>query len=173
MKMRSMMIALAIVGLVGCGSDSSSTATSTTANGAVATTAATGKLTDANGVLQALKSSGIPVLEVDNYTAENDPNKKLGRPGGYTSKVNWHDSRAELKKDDQGFIDSDSGGSIEYFSNESDAKARNDYIKGIVSSTGGLVTEYDFLKGKVLLRVSGDLTPAQSEEYRTAFESKI
>ena len=39
----------------------------------------------------------------------------------------------------------------------------------IVKETGGLLTEYDYLDGSALLRVSGELKPSEAKEYEAAF----
>ena len=47
----------------------------------------------ATTVANAMIASGVPATIAFTYTAENDPNKLLGRQGGYTSKVSLQDSR--------------------------------------------------------------------------------
>lgn len=48
---------------------------------------------DAAAVAKALQAAGVPVEAVRTITAENDPNHLLGRPNGYTSKVEITDKR--------------------------------------------------------------------------------
>jgi hypothetical protein len=48
---------------------------------------------DANEVVQRLEAEGMPIGESKAYSAENDPNELLGRPGQYTSKVIFKDTR--------------------------------------------------------------------------------
>lgn len=143
------------------------------------------KPNDAASIVAALKAKGLPIAAVKVYTENDDPNSLLGRPGQYTSKANFHDRRldppVELgqcepippgappdaepvchdKPKDPGV---EHGGSVETFASSDDAKRRADYVKRISQSFGPLV-EYDFLQGKVLLRLSKDLTPTQAKQY--------
>ncbi|MGW7446638.1 hypothetical protein [Kitasatospora sp. NPDC054795] len=101
-------------------------------------------------------------------TAEDDPNHLLGRPGQYTSKVTFTDSR--VKEADVEGEDADAvarGGAVEVFATEADAKARAQYIQGIVKSLPAAL-EYDYVRGTVLIRVSKLLTPEQANGYKAA-----
>ena len=62
------------------------------------------------------------------------------------------------------------GGSIEVFQSEEDAERRAAYLEGIAKSGVGPFAEYDYRRGRVLLRVAGNLTPRQAREYEAAFE---
>lgn len=101
-------------------------------------------------------------------TAENDPNKLLGRPQQYTSKVTFTDSRIAaadvegLDKDD-----SQRGGSVEVFETAENAKDRAEYIQSVTKSMPGLA-EYHYLDGPVLVRVSHYLPPKQAKDYEAA-----
>jgi hypothetical protein len=78
--------------------------------------------------------------------------------------VNFHDSRIPRERDPQtSQIDSDSGGSIEVFSADPDAKARNDVLVMVK-----LNTEFDLLVGRVLVRLSGRLTADRVADYKKA-----
>ncbi|SFE34286.1 hypothetical protein [Streptomyces mirabilis] len=101
-------------------------------------------------------------------TAENDPNHLLGRPSQYTSKVTFSDSRIsadDVSGTDKG--DVDRGGAIESFASPSDAKARAEYIQAVTKSMPAL-SEYDYVQGTTLVRVSHYLTPKQAGEYKAA-----
>ncbi|MFJ6137620.1 hypothetical protein [Kitasatospora sp. NPDC092286] len=101
-------------------------------------------------------------------TAEDDPNHLLGRPGQYTSKVTFTDSRikdADVEGQDEGAVVR--GGAVEVFAADADAKARAEYIQGIVKSMPAAM-EYDYVHGPVLIRVSKILTPAQAKEFQAA-----
>ncbi len=121
----------------------------------------------AANTVQRLKSQGVPISKVETYTEENDPNKLQGRPGQYVGKANFRDRRAE----DDGLdgLDVSEGGSVEVFESEGDAEERENYVKAI-GETGGPFAEYDYRRGRVLLRVAGNLTPRQAREYETALE---
>ena len=101
-------------------------------------------------------------------TAANDPNKLLGRPGQYTSKVTFTDSRikkADVEGTEKG--DVERGGAIEAFANPADAAARAKYIQAVTKSMPALA-EYDYVHGSILVRVSHNLTPDQAAAYKTA-----
>ncbi|MDN5293186.1 MAG: hypothetical protein PWQ91_410 [Eubacteriales bacterium] len=119
---------------------------------------------NAEEVVKALKESGLPIGKVMVFTAENDPNSLLGRPGQYTSKVNFVDTRINEPVSDKD-ISVENGGSVEFFANKEDAKKRYEYVSAIAKSGPPMFVEYDYLVDKVLLRVSGKLTPQQAAEY--------
>ncbi|MFF2078652.1 hypothetical protein ACFVXG_28370 [Kitasatospora sp. NPDC058162] len=101
-------------------------------------------------------------------TAEDDPNHLLGRPGQYTSKVTFTDTR--IKAADVDGEDADSvarGGAVEVFATQADAERRAKYVQDTVKSMPALM-EYDYVKGTVLIRVSKLLTPAQAANYQGA-----
>ncbi|MFI9323212.1 hypothetical protein ACIGXI_26005 [Kitasatospora aureofaciens] len=60
------------------------------------------------------------------------------------------------------------GGAIEVFASEADAKARSEYIQGIVKGVPALM-EYDYVRGPVLVRVSKLLTSNQAKALQAAF----
>jgi len=100
------------------------------------------------------------------YNAKTDPNHLLGRPNGYLSKASFSDSRVSSSdtigdtKGDVGF-----GGSVEVYPNASAAKARANYIESLEKAAPILGTEYDYVNGPILLRVSQYLTPSQAKGY--------
>lgn len=101
------------------------------------------------------------------FTAESDPNKILGRPGGYTSKASFTDTRIpadEVIGAREGAVEY--GGSVEMFETEDAARKRKEYIDSF--SGIQLAVEYSWVSGSVLLRVSRVLTPDQAAEYQTA-----
>ncbi len=120
-------------------------------------------------IIATLKAANLPIAETVIYTAETDPNKLLGRPNQYVAKANWHDSRLPTPEDPNQPDVSDGGG-IEIFMDNEGAKRRADYIQELGKSMPFLV-EYDYVRGPILLRVSGKLTPAQAEEYKKALDS--
>jgi hypothetical protein len=104
------------------------------------------------------------------YTAADDPNKLLGRPNGYLSKIAFSDSRVSAS-DVEG-TESDSverGGSVEVFADADSARKRSDYIQAIAKGFPA-AGEYDYLSGGVLVRVSRILTPDQAKDYETALK---
>jgi hypothetical protein len=138
---------------------------------------------DAGDLVAALKASGLPIAEVKAYTADDDPEHLLGRPGQYTSKADFRDTRVDGPTIGTSpcdpippnappgskpachptpFPEVAYGGSIEMFASAGDAKHRYDE-----ATTTGLsdFEEHDYLAGKVLLRLSDGLTPTQTTQY--------
>ena len=100
------------------------------------------------------------------YTAETDPNHLLGRPGQYTSKVAFTDSRVQPRPFDAPDA-IERGGSVEVFPDEQGAQNRMKYIQAIAAGFP-MAVEYDYTSGPVLVRVGKILTPAQAGEYQKA-----
>jgi len=101
------------------------------------------------------------------YTAETDPNKLLGRPGGYMSKTAFSDSRIKPALFGTTQDSVNGGGSVELFADEDAATARRNYVQELGKRLP-ILTEYDYQSGPVLLRVSRNLTPEQAAEYESA-----
>jgi len=153
-------IGLMIV-LLGCGSASTVTTPSTPAPAKEAAQLA--KVLTAEGIGNGIKANVPTMNGIVVYTEDTDTNKLLGRPNQYISKVSFADTRTEqLSKDYP------TGGSVEVFANPQDAKTRETYVDGI-SKSSPMFTQYLYLKGNVLLRIDGVLTPTQAKEYETAF----
>lgn len=119
----------------------------------------------------ALLASKIPSVSlVKDYTAADDVNQLLGRPGGYTSKTAFRDSRIPADKTPGSAPDDVLvGGSVEVFGSDADAKGRMDYITQIGKRMPAAV-EYDYVVGPVLVRVSRVLTPEQAQQYEAALK---
>ncbi|MFD7558864.1 hypothetical protein ACFV9E_30560 [Streptomyces sp. NPDC059835] len=117
----------------------------------------------------AVVSATVPSAKIGTtVTAESDPNHLLGRPHQYTSKVTFTDGRIPAADTDGKTPDDLAlGGSIESFSNAADAKARADYIQAATSSLP-MLTEYHYLHGTTLIRVTHLLTPTQAADYEKA-----
>lgn len=122
----------------------------------------------ADDVINKLKEAGLAVDKTVAYTESTDTNELLGRPGQYVAKTNF--GVTELETDGNPDMDVSEGGSVELFANETDAKARYDYVSNIAKSSP-MLSEYDYLNGKMLLRLSNSIVPSKAQEYQTAFES--
>jgi hypothetical protein len=152
----------------GCGSDGSSKAADAAppaASPSGATAPAPKKTLTAEQVANALKKHGLPVRKITVFDEKSDPNKKLGRPGQYTSKVTFVDARVKNGQPN----DISSGGSVEVFE-EADALTRGEYIQTTIRAMPVVGAEYDYLSGGVLLRVAGELPPSAAKAYRAALE---
>ncbi|MEV7391444.1 MULTISPECIES: hypothetical protein [unclassified Streptomyces] len=104
-------------------------------------------------------------------TADNDPNHLLGRPNQYTSKITFDDTRIsadDVTGTDKG--DVERGGAIEAFGSPADAQARAKYIQAVTKSMP-MLTEYDYVHGTILVRLSHYLTPKQAADYKTAIDN--
>lgn len=129
----------------------------------------------AGDILTALKQRVPTITETIVYDASTDPNSQLGRPGQYTSKSGFYDSRipADAVTDTQPFPVR-RGGSVEVFESGEGAEARADYVGAIVNQPGNpFGAEYLYRSDNVLLRVSGMLTPAQASDYEKAFRAVV
>jgi hypothetical protein len=115
-------------------------------------------------------ASALDAGKVRTWTAEDDPNKLLGRPGGYTSAATVVDKRVDC--DDPKEPGASCGATVEVFASAAAAKARSDYIQAILSGGGAFGTEYHTLAGPALLRVTGELTPAQASKYAARFTAE-
>lgn len=115
-------------------------------------------------IVAAFKAAGLPIGTVQVYDAKNDPNTLLGRPGQYTAKFNFADTRLEQPEDDV------TGGSIESFANDNDLTNRVKYVKSITESTP-LFAEYEYTNGLMFLRLDKGLTPDQAAEYDKVFQT--
>jgi hypothetical protein len=167
MKIRISALLVIAALAAGCGSPSAAPASappaSPTSPHAQATPAAVRALTAAQ-VTRELRAHGLPVTGIKVLNAADDSNHLLGRPGEYTSKTEFADSRITGEAG-QGVA---AGGSVAVFASHAAAVRRARYIQGIVQAAPALGAEYDYVAGAVLLRVSGQLTPAQARQYKAA-----
>lgn len=150
---------LAVVALSAC----SSGGDSADSNGA-GDTSTTTESADATEVAEELKGASPTASKVVTITEDNDPNDLIGRPNGYDSAAIIYDS--EVSCDELG---SECGVVVEVFSEEDAAQARGEYIQGILSESPALGSEWDYVKGSVVLRVSGELKPSSNTKYAEAF----
>ena len=129
----------------------------------VATTTPNQNLT-AEDVLNALKAAKLPIEKEIVYTAENDPNKLLGRPNQYTGKANWNDARVEP------LTPGDRSMTVEAFASAEDLENRRKYVETIGKSMSPLA-QYQYAHKNALLRLSHKLTPQQAAEYEKVLKS--
>lgn len=125
---------------------------------------------DLAAFIQHLKTSGLPIGRADIYTAENDPFKRLGRPGQYVGKVVWHDTRFQLPPEN--FIEWGLwGGTAETFSSAEDLNQWKAKIKKAQDAAPAAPPEYQYEKGLMLVRLGGVLTPDQAKAYEAALNA--
>jgi hypothetical protein len=161
-----------VTALAGCSSSATTTSTPAAAPPAAASSAAPTAAApaakpkvDAAQVVAAITKAVPTAKQGVVITEANDRNSLIGRPGQYTSKVTFTDSRiAASDVDGLNPDDVERGGAIEVFATAADAQARATYIQGIVKSMPA-VLEYDYPHGTVLVRLSKYLTPSQAAEY--------
>jgi hypothetical protein len=143
---------------------SSATTRPVSASTQPAAPAAAVKTWTAKAITGGLRAQHLPITTVQVVTATSDPNHLLGRPGGYTSKTTFADSRIT----GQSGTGVSAGGEVEVFATNAQAVARARYIQRLEQAAPLLGTEYDYVVGPALLRVSGILTPAEAAKYKVA-----
>lgn len=100
------------------------------------------------------------------YDEETDDNKLLGRPGAYTSKVNFND--AHISSED------DHPCTIEVFENHEDAVKRQEYVKSVLEKYSHMLhNQYFFLRENVLIRIPYALVPSLANKYDAVLEDLI
>ncbi|MCI9086894.1 MAG: hypothetical protein HFE51_10850 [Clostridia bacterium] len=152
-----MLTAIMLLSVSGCGN--------TAPNKPTATETPSIKTMTAEEICNLLKENNTNVNTITVFDAETDPNELLGRPNGYTSKVDFEDIRVEQIDDELKSFDGEvSGGSIEVFANNKSAKSRADYINSI-AETVPMFAEYNYVYDNVVLRLDKSLTPEQAQEY--------
>jgi hypothetical protein len=143
---------------------STTTGPETTATTIAETTTTRPKELTAAAIVAGLKAAELPVSDVVEYTAENDPNELLGRPGQYVQKVNFSDSKLEEP--------SDGDGTVEVFQNQGDAKQRKEYVDSI-SKDMPTLGYYTYQSGPYVLRIAFAVPPARADAYEAAFLDMI
>lgn len=113
----------------------------------------------------ALKKAIPTITKTVKITEDNDPNGDIGRPGKYSQAVSVYDSRTECDEP----LDITCGAKIEVFDSKGDAEARSKYILDALKAVQMLGSEYHYINGASLLRVSGDIKPSQAKAYKAAF----
>jgi hypothetical protein len=162
--------ALIVLGLVACsgGTDSGGPPTTAipTAPPSTSTTTAPAKPAPTpEQVVTVLGKAGATGFLA--ATAENDENHMLGRPGQYTARVAFElpggDPDAKV-----GAIER--GGGFEIWPDAASARRRHEFITGMLQATPLLGTEYDYLAGAVLVRVTGKVPPATAKKVEDAMQ---
>lgn len=161
---------LLVASLVGCGISSEPSASVPPVSSTEPSPTPSPKLETAEDYANALKDAGLPIGEIEVWTAETDPNKQLGRPNQYTSKIDFADTTLE-QSDPEYFT----GGTIETFATKDDCQSRYEYLSQFTDpSLGALgLNQYMYKGDKVILRVSYDVVPDEAAKYETTFNDLI
>lgn len=122
---------------------------------------------DAKAVVDALKAAGLPLTAIAEQDENTDPNDKLGRPGGYTSRASA-DVPGGAKNGDKYGIDR--GLVVEVFATVEDADARSKYIQDTLKQMQVLGTEYHYRAAdkRILVRLTGKVKPSQAKKFEAA-----
>ena len=103
--------------------------------------------------------------KVVTITEDNDPNNKIGRPGGYVSAATLYDQGASCSK-----LGADCGATVEVWPDEASATQRSKFILDVLKNANGVLgEEYHYQEGPVLLRVTGKLKPSVAKQYEAEF----
>lgn len=122
---------------------------------------------NAKEVATALMRAKLPLVNIKELSEVTDDNHLLGRPGQYTSKLFFYDARHPKQAEGD-----DGENTIEVFSNAVDAKRRHDYIADITSGVG-MLTQYQILRGPVLVRLDKLVLPTEAKAYEAALDAAM
>ncbi|GEM_PF-5560634 len=119
---------------------------------------------NAKEIYDCFKSANITCFDEIVYDEETDINNQLGRPGCYTSKVNFNDAHwAEEQKPY----------TIEAFDNTHDAFKRKVYVEEVFSQNKILPKQYIYLKGNALVRMPFKLVPKYAKRYEQVLDALL
>lgn len=124
-----------------------------------------GKLDDANHILQEMDIDTSAVFIFDSST---DPNKALGQPNKYYSKVNFALSSIDPSAERNAKLSVNQGGSVEVFQTHRDAVNRQKTLQDTLAYVYA-TAEYSQVNGCALLRLSKEMQPAEKEAVMAAF----
>jgi serine/threonine protein kinase, bacterial len=120
---------------------------------------------------ETIKAAVPEVTSLITITEDNDQNNMIGRTSGYVAATVLVDSRI-TEGCDTGKPVIVCGAGVEQWPDEAAAQRRADYIKTMLSSAPFLGSEYETVKGNLLLRVSGKLKPSAAQAYQAAFAER-
>lgn len=123
---------------------------------------------DSTVLADALQSAVPELVGRIEMTEDNDANDLIGRPGQYDQASFIGDDRLGCKKsDDYNTLDTACGVKIERWLDAAAAQARGEDIQRKLRDYG-LGAEYDYVVGRLLLRLSGDYKPSQAAAIQRA-----
>lgn len=119
---------------------------------------------DATAVAEDLKGASDTATEVVTITEGNDPNDLIGRPNGYQSAAVLYDSGVTCDS-----LGTECGLTVEVYPDDTGARDRAEYIQGTYRDMPILGTEWNYVKGPVLVRITGDVKPSSASIYADRF----
>ena len=167
-SIKSIGFAVVVMCAVGCGANNNNGPGPTESAATTASTVLSQSPPTAHSAAEVVKNAIPEVTSLIAITEDNDANNMIGRVNGYVAATVLVDSRITegCELDKPGIA---CGAGIEQWSDEASARQRAEYIKTLLSSAPILGTEYQTVKGDLLLRVSGKLKPSAAEAYAAAF----
>lgn len=129
---------------------------------------ASAAMTDSEEALAILRAMNVDTSAAFTFTETTDPNKLLGQPNQYHSKVNFALTSLDPNAKENADLSVDQGGAIEVFSTTADAINRQQLVLSRME-TYFSYTDYTFLYGHALLRLSSNLRPEEVGELVTVF----
>ena len=129
-----------------------------------ATPTPTPMLWTAEKVLGKLSAAGLPMSHGAVQDENSDPNNLLGRPNGYLGRASFD---VEGGDPDAGQFGIDRGGVVEIFPSAAAALNRSSYIQETLKTVGIFGTEYHYLAGPVLVRITGKVKPSVAVKFET------
>jgi hypothetical protein len=115
---------------------------------------------DARAVFDRLVAAGLPLTNAVPVDKSTDPDKLLGRSGGYTSRLSFSLPGGNPNADQYGI---GRGGIIEVFANANDARRSADRMRKEGDSRSG---ERQYLAGAVLVRIAGGIDRALADKFK-------
>ena len=116
----------------------------------------------------AFVKAGLPLTKAVAQTESTDPNNLLGRPGKYTERVSFDlpggDVSAKVGETDR-------GGVIEWWPSHNDAQGRADKIQAVLRGRAEPASEYDYVHGPALVRVTGKVLPELAKKFPAVLTS--
>jgi hypothetical protein len=179
MTLKPICLAVVATCAVACGSNhsisisTSSSSSSSDIHGGPATQVRSAPT--AQSAAETIKAAIPEVAEIIAITENNDANNMIGRSNGYVAATVIVDSRVGARAggldegcsmDKPGIV---CGAGVEQWPDAAATQTRATYLKTIMTSMPMLGTEYQTVKGNLLLRVSGKLKPSEAQAYQAVF----
>lgn len=176
MKLKPLAAIAAVLVIAGCASTpaspnetSSSPPLSSTGPVVTPTTPTPSPTPTQQSGIEALRAvtAGVKGTQYVQIAEDNDPNDKLGRPNGYVDMA-----IAKIPGQSCPKLATSCGASVETWRTEAEAKARARYLQAIFKEAPMLGSEWDYVRGPLLLRVDGKVKPSQAQQIAKAFDGQ-